>query len=147
MNPHSNRVQQKPVFPVEALGDRKAKTPSLPALPEAVISDADASVTKPSSISGAADSSGERSSSCGDSEGHVQVVDQACPSPFRCGECSDVLHELANVMTGVVTNSQLLGWKLPPYSHLKRSVRELERGAQRSSELLKRLRERCPERP
>jgi hypothetical protein len=147
MNPHSNRVQQKPVFPVETLGDRKAKTASLPALQEAVISDADPSVTKPSSISGAVDLSGERSSSCGDSEGHVEVVDKAGPSHFRCGECAEVLHELANVMTGVLTNTQLLGWKLPPYSHLKRSVHELERGAQRSSELLKRLRERCPDRP
>jgi hypothetical protein len=54
-----------------------------------------------------------------------------------------MLHELSNVITGVLTNAQLLGWKLPPYSHLKRSVRELERGAQRSGELLRRLKERC----
>ncbi|HLI63103.1 MAG TPA: hypothetical protein VKV05_06865 [Terriglobales bacterium] len=36
-------------------------------------------------------------------------------------------------------NAQVLEWKLPPYSHLKRSVRELERSAQRGSEMLKRL--------
>ncbi len=77
------------------------------------------------------------SSSCGDGEGHAGET--ACPSHFPCNGCADVLHELSNVMTGVLTNAQVLGWKLPPYSHLKRSVREVERNAQRGGELLKRL--------
>ena len=85
------------------------------------------------------------SSSCGDSEGLAD--EKVCPSHFRCGDCSEMLHELSNVMTGVLTNAQLLGWKLPPYSHLKRSVREVERGAQRSGELLRRLKERCTAQP
>jgi hypothetical protein len=145
MNPHSNRVQHKPGFPAEALGRRKAETASLPALSETVLSDD--LETSPSSNSSEGEACIEGSSSCGDSEGHVQVVEKACPSHFHCGECSEVLHELANAMVGVLTNAQVLGWKLPPYSHLKRAVHELERGAQRSGELLKRLRERCPERP
>lgn len=81
------------------------------------------------------------SSSCGDDEGHA--MDQVCPSYFSCGSCAEVLHELANVMTGVLANAQVLGWKLPPYSHLKRPVREVERNAQRGGELLKRLMNRC----
>jgi len=53
--------------------------------------------------------------------------------------CADTVHELANVMTAVLMNSQVLDWKLPPYSRLKRPVREIERNAQRGGELLKRL--------
>ena len=34
-------------------------------------------------------------------------------------------------------NAQVLGWKLPPYSRLKRPLREIERNAQRGSELMK----------
>lgn len=83
------------------------------------------------------------SSSCGDDEGHASHT--ACPSNFACGSCAEVLHELANVMTAVLTNTQVLSWKLPPYSHLKRSVHEVERNAQRGGELLKRLVSRCAE--
>jgi hypothetical protein len=82
------------------------------------------------------------SSSCGDGEGHAK---KACPSYFGCSDCEEVLHQLSNVMTGVLTNAQMLGWKLPPYSHLKRPVREMERNAQRCGELLKRLVNRCAE--
>jgi hypothetical protein len=49
------------------------------------------------------------------------------------------LHELANSLTAVLINIQVLEWKLPPYSHLKRAVREIERHALRSSALLKHL--------
>jgi hypothetical protein len=77
------------------------------------------------------------SSSCGDYEGHAG--EKACPSPLTCADCAEVLHELANLMTGVLVNAQVLGWKLPPYSHLKRPVREVERNAQRGGELLKQL--------
>lgn len=145
MNPNSNRVRVKTVFPPEVLGERSAKAASLPALAEPVMPEAGAAETKPGLNLGEGEAFREKFSSCGDCEGHVE--EQACPSPFRCGECSDVLHELSNVLTGVLTHVQVLGWKLPPYSHLKRSVRELERGAQRSGELLKRLRERCPDVP
>ena len=71
-------------------------------------------------------------SSCGDSEGCVS--DTACPSRL-----SVLLHELSNLLTGILLNAQMLEWKLPPYSHLKRPVREMTRNAQRGSELMKRL--------
>jgi hypothetical protein len=58
---------------------------------------------------------------------------------LQCSDCEDLLHELSNVVTGVLMNAQILECRLPPYSHLKRSVREMERNAQRGSELLKRL--------
>ena len=82
-------------------------------------------------------------SSCGDSEGCAR--DTACPSQAQTVGCTDLLHELSNLVTGVLVNAQVLGWKLPPYSHLKRPVREVERNAQRVSELLKRLSRRCAE--
>ena len=56
-----------------------------------------------------------------------------------CDGCADTLHELANTITAVLINAQVLEWKLPPYSRLKRPVREIERHAQRSGALLKRL--------
>ena len=42
-------------------------------------------------------------------------------------------------MTAVLINAQVLEWKLPPYSRVKRAVREIERHAQRSAALLQRL--------
>ncbi len=80
-------------------------------------------------------------SSCGDSEGHVSGM--ACPSQLPLEGCADLLHELSNLITGVLLNAQMLEWKLPPYSHLKRPVREVARNAQRGSELMKRLQRRC----
>ena len=50
---------------------------------------------------------------------------------------TDTLHELANAVTALLVNAQVLGWKLPPYSRLKRPLREIERHAQRSGALLK----------
>jgi len=75
------------------------------------------------------------SSSGGDSEGHAPHG--ACPSSLPCHICRETLHELSNAMTIVLTNAQMLGWKLPPYSHLKRPARQVERSAQRGAELLK----------
>jgi hypothetical protein len=79
---------------------------------------------------------GETSSYCDDSK---QRVSETRSLRLQCSDCEELLHQLANVMTGVLMNAQVLEWKLPPYSHLKRSVRELERNAQRGSEMLKRL--------
>lgn len=60
----------------------------------------------------------------------------SAPAAASWGE---TVHALSNVMTAVLMNSQVLDWKLPPYSRLKRLVREIERNAQRGGELLKRL--------
>ena len=91
-------------------------------------------VLKPSEVGRQCEAMG---SSCGDSKG--RVPEMARPLRLQCSACEDLLHELSNVITGVLMNAQVLEWKLPPYSHLKRSVREVERNAQRGSELLKRL--------
>ena len=77
------------------------------------------------------------SSSCGDGKG--RDPETARPLRLQCGDCEELLHELANVITGVLMQSQITAWKLPPYSHVKRSVREIERNAQRGSELMKRI--------
>ncbi|MGC2110598.1 MAG: hypothetical protein WA655_13835 [Candidatus Korobacteraceae bacterium] len=76
-------------------------------------------------------------SSCGADEGRVGRATRS--SPLRCSDCTDLVHELSNVMTGVMVNAQLLDWRLPPYSRLKRPIHEMERNAQRARELLKAL--------
>ncbi len=54
-------------------------------------------------------------------------------------DCAHLIHELANTTTAVLVNVQVLGWKLPAYSRLKRPLHEIERNAQRGGELMKRL--------
>ena len=61
----------------------------------------------------------------------------SCSSRAFNGGCATQVHELANTTTAVLMNAQVLGWKLPPYSRLKRPLREIERNAQRGSELMK----------
>src|SRR5271165_599380 len=68
-------------------------------------------------------------------EGGAQALLSSHTSPVF----TDTLHELANAVTAVLVNAQVLEWKLPPYSRLKRPAREIERHAQRGSALLKRL--------
>jgi len=82
-------------------------------------------------------------SSCGDGKG--RVPETARPLRLQCRDCEELLHDLASVLTGVLMQSQMVAWKLPPYSHLKRSVREIERNAQRGSELMKRIMRRLGE--
>jgi hypothetical protein len=60
-----------------------------------------------------------------------------CSSRAFNDSCAALVHELANTTTAVLMNAQVLGWKLPPYSRLKRPLREIERNAQRGSELMK----------
>lgn len=76
-------------------------------------------------------------SSCGDGKG--RVPETARPLRLQCRDCEELLHQLSNVITPILMHAQMLEWKLPPYSHLKRSVRELERNARRGSELVKAL--------
>lgn len=80
-------------------------------------------------------------SSCGDGEG--LVLRAARPSPFLAADCTDLLHELSNLLAVVLRNAQMLEWKLPRYSRLKRTALEVARSAQRSDELLRQLRRRC----
>jgi hypothetical protein len=54
-------------------------------------------------------------------------------------ECAEQLHELNNVLVSVLLNTQVMEWKLPSYSRLKRNLHEVQRGAQRGGELVKRL--------
>lgn len=79
-------------------------------------------------------------SACGDVEGHGKKI--PCPSSSMA-VCGGLLHDLSNLVGAVLLNANLLGWKLPPYSHLKRPVKEIERNTQRASELLRRLKGRC----
>lgn len=57
-------------------------------------------------------------------------------SPRGCG-CADSMHELATSINAVLINSQVLEWKLAPYSRWKRLSREIVRHAQRSAALLR----------
>jgi hypothetical protein len=143
MNTNGDGLQDRAVLSGQAVIQRKPRMAAISAMP------GNAGVNAGCADVGCLPDIGEdlpcvvMSSSCGDHEGHV--VQKACPSSSGCRECAELLHELSNVMTSVLTNAQVLGWKLPPYSHLKRPVREMERGAQRSGELLRRLMQRCTE--
>ncbi len=77
------------------------------------------------------------SSSCGDRKG--RDTEATRPLRLQCSDCEELLHTLSNVITAVLMNAQVLEWKLPPYSHLKRPIREIERNTQRGSELVKQL--------
>ncbi len=77
------------------------------------------------------------SSWCGESKG--RVPEPARPLRLQCQDCEELLHELSNVITPLLMHAQMLEWKLPSYSHLKRLVRDLERHARRASELVKAL--------
>jgi hypothetical protein len=54
-------------------------------------------------------------------------------------ESAELLHELNNVFVSVLLNTQVMEWKLPSYSRLKRNLHEVQRNAQRGGELAKRL--------
>ena len=53
--------------------------------------------------------------------------------------CAATLHGLNNALLTILLNSQLIDWKLPTYSKIRRSVHEIERSAQRAGMLVKRL--------
>jgi hypothetical protein len=62
---------------------------------------------------------------------HLAAVDSA-----------ELLHQLNNVFVTVLLNTQVMEWKLPSYSRLKRNLHEVQRDAQRGGELVKQLRKR-----
>ncbi len=55
-------------------------------------------------------------------------------------EPRDILHGLNNMLASILLNAQLIEWKLPSYSRVKRNVHEVERSAQRGAALVTRLR-------
>jgi hypothetical protein len=51
----------------------------------------------------------------------------------------EILHGLNNVLVSIVFNAQIMEWKLPSYSRMRRNTHEIQRSAQRAGVLLKRL--------
>ena len=62
--------------------------------------------------------------------------------PCGSGEISAILHHLNNALVSILLNAQVVEFRLPSYSRLKRNLHELERSAQRASVLVKRLLQR-----
>jgi hypothetical protein len=56
-------------------------------------------------------------------------------------ELGDILHDLNNVLVSILLNAQVIGWKLPSYSRIRRNVHEAERSAQRGAVLVNRLKQ------
>lgn len=54
-------------------------------------------------------------------------------------ECGRLLHDLNNALVAILLNAQVIEWKLPSYSRIKRNVHEVERSAQRGGVLVRRL--------
>lgn len=75
-----------------------------------------------------------------DRDAHANgVADLRTP---RCEELSDIVHGLNNALVSILLNAQVIEWRLPSYSRLKRNIHEVERSAQRGAALVKRLRYR-----
>jgi hypothetical protein len=51
-----------------------------------------------------------------------------------------LLHDLNNVLVAILLNVQIIEWKMPSYSRVKRNLHEVERSAQRGGLLVNRLR-------
>src|SRR5271165_3914399 len=99
--------------------------------PGAALEDSQDTLASASSLGGAANEA---------MDSPREVCDVAQPRwPSAGCVYTDTLHELANSLTAVLINIQILEWKLPPYSRLKRPVREIELHARRSEALFKRL--------
>ena len=60
--------------------------------------------------------------------------------PVAGQDLPKILHGLNNSLVSILLNAQIIEWKLPSYSRLKRNVHEIERSAQRAAVLVKRLR-------
>jgi hypothetical protein len=52
---------------------------------------------------------------------------------------SEMLHGLNNALVSILLNAQVIEWKLPSYTRLKRNLHEVERSAQRGAKLVARL--------
>ena len=54
-------------------------------------------------------------------------------------EVGEIMHSLNNVLVSIVLNAQIMEWKLPSYSSMRRNTHEIQRSAQLANVLLKRL--------
>lgn len=77
--------------------------------------------------------------SSSDDERTVHVLGRACTARDNPDACVELLYELERLMGGMLVNAQVMQWKLPPYSHSKRYVREIERSAQRGGSIVQQL--------
>jgi len=80
----------------------------------------------------------------GDAAGGAGVAGQLTPGTAAAPvvephEVGEIMHSLNNVLVSIVLNAQIMEWKLPSYSQMRRNTHEIQRSAQRASVLLKRL--------
>jgi hypothetical protein len=61
------------------------------------------------------------------------------PTLGHSESCAEAVHGINNALLTIVLNSQLIDWKLPSYSKIRRNVHEIERSAQVAGVLIKRL--------
>lgn len=67
------------------------------------------------------------------------TIDDVPTAESASEECAATLHGLNNALLTILLNSQMIDWKLPTYSKIRRNVHEIERSAQRAGVLVKRL--------
>jgi hypothetical protein len=70
---------------------------------------------------------------------HQASPENPTAMPARAEELSEILHGLNNVLVSILLNAQIMEWKLPSYSRMRRNTHEIQRSAQRAGVLLKRL--------
>ncbi len=73
----------------------------------------------------------------------VDSREEKVTAPEFGGEAEprEILHGLNNMLVSILLNAQVIEWKLPSYSRIRRNVHEIERSAQRGAVLLNRLKE------
>lgn len=68
--------------------------------------------------------------------------EKATALEFEGGEePREILHGLNNMLVSILLNAQVIEWKLPSYSRIRRNVHEVERSAQRGAVLVNRLKQ------
>jgi len=71
---------------------------------------------------------------------NVTAIESECDArQYSADDCRELLHSLNSVLVSVLLSAQVLEWKLPSYSRLRRNLHEIERNAQRGGELVRRL--------
>ena len=73
------------------------------------------------------------------SESREQARGVGATANLGDGGMNAALHDLNNVFVSILLNAQVIEWKLPSYSRIRRNVHEVERSAQRGGLLVKRI--------
>jgi len=87
---------------------------------------------------------GSKLTKCNGMMGTNQVGYEDSVAEVTGGRCAnkavaETLHDLNNVLLAILLNADVIAWKLPSYSRVKRNLHEIERSARSGAVLVRRL--------